>query len=285
MKNSIKNPLVSITIPTLDSEKTLKITLESIKNQTFQDYEIIIVDSGSKDKTLEIAKQYTSKIYHDPRKLLGARQTGLLNSSGEIVFLLDSDQILHKTTLERAINLIKTKNYDMLFLEEDSYKPRNIIEKLSSIDRKATHKQKVIDPSLSVLLPRVFKKDLLLKVFKKIESVDPTLFDYVTLHDHAITYYESYKISKKVGYVPQAVFHREPTSISELFHHYYKWGTRSSKKVYTLPREYSIMFEKKLNHRYMSVQLLSINFFLNMPIIAIKGLGYYSGLIYSKIKN
>jgi len=69
MKNSIKNPLVSITIPTLDSEKTLKITLESIKNQTFQDYEIIIVDSGSKDKTLEIAKQYTSKIYHDPRKL------------------------------------------------------------------------------------------------------------------------------------------------------------------------------------------------------------------------
>jgi len=283
MKN--KNPIFSITIPTLDSEKTLKITLESIKNQTFQDYEIIIIDSGSKDKTLEIAKQYTSKIYHDPRKLLGARQTGLLKSSGEFIILLDSDQILHKTTLERAINILRNKGYDMLFLEEDSYKPRNIIEKLSSIDRKSTHKQKIIDPSLSVLLPRVFKRELLLKVFKKIESVDSTLFDYVTLHDHAITYYESYKISKKVGYLPKAVFHREPSSISELFNHYYKWGTRSSKKAYTLPREYKVMFEKKLNHRYMSVDLASINFFLNMPIIAIKGLGYYSGLIYSKIKN
>lgn len=282
---SIKNlPLVSINIPTLNSEKTLERTLLSIKNQSYKNYEIIIIDSGSTDKTLEIARKFTKKIFIDKRKLLGARETGVNKSKGSLILLLDSDQILEKTAIERAVNLLKEKDYDMLVIEEDSYEPKNIIEKMSSADRRATHKKKILDPELSVLLPRFFKKEILINAFKKIRAQDPSLFNFVTLHDHAITYYECYKISKKIGYLEKAVFHKEPSSIKELFNHYYLWAVRSSSKSYNLPEEYRKMFARKLNNRYKSIDFFSKEFFLALPVIAIKGAGYYCGLLKSKFK-
>ena len=54
----MKNSLVSVTIPTYNSEKTLRKTLMSVKNQSYKNIEIIIIDSNSKDKTIEIAKKY-----------------------------------------------------------------------------------------------------------------------------------------------------------------------------------------------------------------------------------
>jgi glycosyltransferase involved in cell wall biosynthesis len=52
------HPLVSVIIPTFNSEKQLPICLESIKNQTYQNIEIIIADGFSTDKTVEIALHY-----------------------------------------------------------------------------------------------------------------------------------------------------------------------------------------------------------------------------------
>ena len=54
--------LVSVTIPTFNSEKTLEKTLEKVKTQTYENIEIIIIDSYSNDKTLEIAKKFNAKV-------------------------------------------------------------------------------------------------------------------------------------------------------------------------------------------------------------------------------
>ena len=62
--------LVSVTIPTFNSEKTLEKTLENVKNQTYKNIEIIIVDSYSDDKTLEIAKKSNVNIVMCRGKLL-----------------------------------------------------------------------------------------------------------------------------------------------------------------------------------------------------------------------
>ncbi|AEF97132.1 glycosyltransferase family 2 protein [Methanotorris igneus] len=55
--------LVSVIIPTYNSEKTIGICLESIKNQTYKNIEIIVVDKFSNDNTVEIAKKYTDKVF------------------------------------------------------------------------------------------------------------------------------------------------------------------------------------------------------------------------------
>jgi len=275
-----KHPLISINIPTWNSEKTIELTLDSIKNQTYKNYEIIIVDKDSKDKTRQIAKKYTNKIYIDKRKLLGARNTGVGKSKGDYVLLLDSDQILEKHTLEKAVKLIK--NYDMIILGEESYKPKTTIEKLISIDRKTVDKKKIIKPEKSVLLPRIFKKTLIKKAFRNIPSF---LFDVVTLQDHAIIYYECYKISNKIGYLKNAVFHKEPSTIYDLFIHYYNWGWRVATTSEKMPLEYRKMFGKKIKNRTHSVSFWNINFFLVFPILLIKAVGYYLGIISFKIKS
>ena len=66
------NALVSINIPTFNSAKTLEETLSSIVNQKYKDIEIIIIDSSSKDRTLELARKYNSKIF--PKRIIGSLQ-------------------------------------------------------------------------------------------------------------------------------------------------------------------------------------------------------------------
>ncbi|KAF5430842.1 Glycosyltransferase involved in cell wall bisynthesis [Candidatus Methanophagaceae archaeon] len=102
-------PKVSFCIPTLNNEDTLDRCLSSMTHQEYPDIEIIIVDGYSKDKTIEIAKKYTDKIYFDNGTLGSARQTSIEHSSGEILALFDSDIIIpHRTWL---INAMKYFNY------------------------------------------------------------------------------------------------------------------------------------------------------------------------------
>lgn len=87
-------PKVSFCIPTFNSSRTLERCLKSIVKQEYPDIEIIIVDNGSTDDTVEIAKNYTSNIYFDDGLLGSVRQTSLENATGEIIALFDSDIII-----------------------------------------------------------------------------------------------------------------------------------------------------------------------------------------------
>lgn len=111
--NTIKNnnfPIVSFCIPTLNNEDTLENCLQSIINQNYPHFEIIIIDGYSKDKTLDIAKKYTNKILFDSGTYGSACQTGIVNSTGEVIALFDSDLIIpHRDWLMNAIQYF---NYD-----------------------------------------------------------------------------------------------------------------------------------------------------------------------------
>ena len=70
-------PKVSFIIPTLNRERTIKACLKSIGDQTYPNKEIIIVDGGSRDKTLSIASKYATKIVLDKGSLGKASQRGV----------------------------------------------------------------------------------------------------------------------------------------------------------------------------------------------------------------
>jgi len=150
--------LVSVTIPTFNSEKTLEKTLEKVKAQSYKNIEIIIVDSYSDDKTLEIAKKFNVKIVMCKGKLLEARIVGTEKSKGEYVLFLDSDQILEKTAIERAVE--KMKDYDYLWFYERSYNKEKFLPSLYNADRILV--QKYLGEG--VVLPRFFKRNLSAKV-------------------------------------------------------------------------------------------------------------------------
>ena len=95
-------PRISVVIPSLNEEKYLPILLESLKNQTFKDYEVIVADAGSKDQTIEIAKTYGAKVVAGGMPGPG-RNRGAEAATGEFLFFFDSDVVLPTDFLEKAI--------------------------------------------------------------------------------------------------------------------------------------------------------------------------------------
>lgn len=88
---------VSFVIPTLNAQNVLSDCLNSINNQKFsqKEYEILIVDGGSTDKTISIAKKYSAKILKNPFKTAEAgKAVGVKSAKGDFICLIDSDNIL-----------------------------------------------------------------------------------------------------------------------------------------------------------------------------------------------
>ena len=119
--------MISIIIPTLNEEKYLPQLLESIKKQDFTDYEIIIGDAGSKDKTREIASQYGCKIVSGGLPAVG-RNEGAKAAKGDLLFFIDSDSILPDKFFTVLLEEFKRKKLDIASYRV--YPSGNIIDKV-----------------------------------------------------------------------------------------------------------------------------------------------------------
>jgi glycosyltransferase involved in cell wall biosynthesis len=213
-------PLVSVVIPTYNEENALPLALDALSRQNYQGTEIIVVDSNSTDDTAGIARDFGVKLLTYEGKLLGARYTGFCKSEGEYVLLLDADQILKEKTIGRALEMMQ--KYDMLVLEEDSYRPETRTQKVLSREREFLHAAKdALNPVTGSLLPRFFRRDLLQRAF---DNIPETLFPIVLAQDHFIIYLEAYKITKNIGILVNAVSHMEPKSLTELIAHNFRFG-------------------------------------------------------------
>jgi len=104
--------MLSIIIPALNEEKCLPLLLESIKRQDFTDYEIILADAGSKDKTRQIAKKYGCIITKGGLPARG-RNMGAKIAKGEVFLFLDADVVLPEGFLREAIKEFKKRRLDV----------------------------------------------------------------------------------------------------------------------------------------------------------------------------
>jgi glycosyltransferase involved in cell wall biosynthesis len=94
---------ISVIIPTLNEEKYIGRTLESLKNQIIEGDEIIVVDSFSKDKTVEISKKFSSKVVYLPRYGIGPAKTfGAQEAKNNVIAFLDADGIPSREWLDRV---------------------------------------------------------------------------------------------------------------------------------------------------------------------------------------
>ena len=100
--------MLSIIIPTLNEEKHLVKLLKSIEKQDFKDYEIIIADAGSKDKTLDVAKKYKCKIVKGGSPAEG-RNNGAKVAKGERLLFLDADVTLPKKVFGKILKEFKKR--------------------------------------------------------------------------------------------------------------------------------------------------------------------------------
>jgi len=106
------NMLVSVIIPVYNGEKYIGEAIDSILNQTFRDFELLIINDCSTDKTVSVINKYRDKriklINNDKNLgLAGARNVGIDNAKGKYIAWLDSDDISLNTRLEKQINLLE----------------------------------------------------------------------------------------------------------------------------------------------------------------------------------
>ncbi len=100
-------PKVSVVIPTLDEENYLPLCIDSLKKQTFKEFEIVISDGGSEDGTLEIAGKKADMVLRGTGNIAMARQVGGKRSRGKIIAYTDADAILPEDWLERIVEQLE----------------------------------------------------------------------------------------------------------------------------------------------------------------------------------
>ncbi len=225
-------PLVSITIPSYNSEKMIPSCLEGTVKQTYPNTEILVIDSHSTDRTRDIVASYQARVILCEGKLLAARYLGYKEAKGAYLVFVDTDQILEPTAIERAVGMMH--DYDMVVFETQSYNTEWFIPKLHGASKQIGNagfaKPAAFDPTRGPFLPRFFKREILEKAFAAI----PQELIPGTIHpDHAIIYYESYKVSQRVGGLRNAIYDIEP-DWRKLWKTHYRYGAslRSIKKSY-----------------------------------------------------
>lgn len=123
-KNYSQNnrPKISIIVPTYNSAVNLHMALESIKNQTFKNIEVLIIDGASSDNTLKIAQNYRSKfqfytVISEPDKgIYDAMNKGIRIAKGEWLYFLGSDDSFYEqNTLEELFSHPEIRNNDVIY--------------------------------------------------------------------------------------------------------------------------------------------------------------------------
>jgi glycosyltransferase involved in cell wall biosynthesis len=106
-------PLVSIIVPTYNSTKFLEQCLDSVKDQTYQKIELIVVDNNSTDETKDIAKRYTDKVFNKGPERSAQVNFGVEQATGEYVYKIDSDFVLDKNVVRQCVEEIQ-KGFDAI---------------------------------------------------------------------------------------------------------------------------------------------------------------------------
>jgi len=129
---------ISVIVPVYNVEKYLSRCLDSLVNQTFKDYEIIVVNDGSQDNSKKIINEYLKKFpeliksYTKKNGGLGsARNYGLKKSIGEYIMFVDSDDFVETNMLEKMYSVARKKNSDMVICNINDYYEKSSINKLN----------------------------------------------------------------------------------------------------------------------------------------------------------
>lgn len=136
--------LISIIVPVYNTENYLEKCLYSLVNQTYKNIEIIIIDDGSPDNSMNIIQKFVladnrvKVITQKNQGLSGARNTGMNNANGDYIMFIDSDDWIEIDTCEKAINASEKYNADVVFWSyikefSDSQKDNYLFDKTEII--------------------------------------------------------------------------------------------------------------------------------------------------------
>ena len=216
---------ISIVIPAYNVEKYIKRTIESAMNQTLKTIEIIIVNDGSTDKTLDIIHNLAIKdkriivINKKNGGLSSARNAGIKIAKGKYIYNLDGDDWIEPECLEECFNFAEEKKLDIVtfgyYIDYDNGKKIEHMEKYENyeiIDSKKFLEEILTSKNISSVWTRIFKRSLYID-----NKIEHPIRD--SMGEDIITLPKLVYNSKRIGNISKAYYHYicNPKSLSRKY--------------------------------------------------------------------
>jgi len=167
-------PLVSIVTPCYNAELFIEETIKSVLAQTCKRWEMIVVDDGSIDQSLEIIRAYARKdnriklITNDSNKgAANSRNIAIKSARGRYIAFLDSDDVWHPKKLEKQLALMRNKNVPMSYTAYHTTDKHSRITALHPVEEKVSHSKLLKNPSMIGTLTMIYDTQKLGKIFFK----------------------------------------------------------------------------------------------------------------------
>lgn len=270
-----KNSLVSVIITTRNEADVIGRLMESLKNQTYSDLEIIVVDNNSLDRTKSISFEYTKKVFDYGPERSAQRNFGAKIAKGEYYFFLDADMELTSNVVKECVELIQgDRRAGAATILEKSI-AKTFWEKVKAFERSFYNLEgdNVTDAA------RFFPKE----IFNKVGGYDETI---TGPEDWDITDNVK-KLGYKIGLVKAIIYHHEriPSIVSLIRKKFYyglkshrylskqKVSTFSSKTIYFLR---PVFYRDPLKLCMHPVLTLAMFFLLSAELVA-GGFGFMIG--------
>lgn len=240
--------LVSVIIPTRNSAKFLQRCLESIKKQSYQPLELIVVDNNSSDNTKEIASRYTKNIYNYGPERSAQINFGVSQATGKYVYKVDSDFVLDKNVVSQCVEKINA-GFDAVIVHNT---PDTSISWIAKVRKFETDMYKYdLDHSSA----RFLSKDVYCQIggFNERFSAGED-YDF----QNRLT-----RKGFKTGFIEaEAVHLGESLTLRQELNKYYRYGRDFYKYRKSNPVEYKIQlsFVRRVYLKHWK------NFFINYPI-------------------
>ncbi len=208
-------PKVSVVMPTFNGERFISIAIKSILSQTYTNFEFIIVDDGSTDKSASIIKNFYDDrikyIYQDNRGPASAYNTGFKNATTDFIFVMDHDDISYPIRLEKQLEYLVNNNLDVCGTNYEIFHEKNGYTEIV----RRNYNDMELKEKLLYLPSVIFNPTVCLKkdVFKKFGYFDE---EYKVTYDGE--FYTRIMFDVKMGIVPICLYrwhHHKPSYSSQ----------------------------------------------------------------------
>ena len=221
----MKNPLISVIVPIYNVEKYLDRCIYSIKQQTYKNIEVILVDDGSPDNCGNMCDEYVKqdsrfRVIHKQNEGLGfARNSGLDIARGEYVVFIDSDDFVKEEYIEKMYSEIKNKNVDTVVCGICKYYNKDRIIRKNFVDKVVYYENDEIIQNVLLAMIGANPEDtsdtpISVSVWHELYSMEIIRKHNIRFHserefisEDIIFQIDYFKYSKKVAVIPDTLYY------------------------------------------------------------------------------
>lgn len=218
------NIAVSIIIPVYNVEQYLEQCLKSAIKQTLKNIEIIVINDGSTDKSLDIIKKYELKYYNirvinqENKGLSETRNVGLRESKGEYIYFLDSDDYIDINLAQLCYKECKKNNLDMITFDAVAFYDEKELEicnkfnynRQNLINSNVKNGRQFYSESIS---SNAYKSSVCLYMYKREYLKKHELYFYPDmLHEDELFTIKAILLANRIKYIPSKFFYRRVRS-------------------------------------------------------------------------